>query len=54
MPEAKSLISRLADGIGANRTVLALSAARLGDAVGNSMGRQRLWWLKATRRKIWV
>jgi MFS family permease len=37
MPDAKPLISRLADSIGANRTVLALSAARLGDAVGNSI-----------------
>jgi MFS family permease len=37
MPEAKKLISRLADSTGANRTVLALSTARLGDAVGNSI-----------------
>ena len=37
MPEDKNLTSRLADGIGANRTVLALSMARLGDAVGNSI-----------------
>jgi MFS family permease len=37
MPDSKPSISRLADSIGANRTVLALSAARLGDAVGNSI-----------------
>lgn len=37
MPNTKHLASRLADNIGANRTVLALSAARLGDAVGNSI-----------------
>jgi MFS family permease len=37
MPGDKKLTSRLADSIGANRTVLALSMARLGDAVGNSI-----------------
>jgi MFS family permease len=37
MLDSKRLASRLADNIGANRTVLALSVARLGDAVGNSI-----------------
>jgi MFS family permease len=37
MIDGKRPVSRLADNIGANRTVLALSIARLGDAVGNSI-----------------
>jgi MFS family permease len=41
MPGGKLLTSHIAeniaDSIGANRTVLALSMARLGDAVGNSI-----------------
>jgi hypothetical protein len=37
MPDVKPLTRRLANNIGANRAVLALSMARLGDAVGNSI-----------------